>query len=172
MNALLKLIDPYRWLIAGVLVASVVGGVAWWRAGLIRKGHAEAIAEVNKQALKQIERALEQTETWKAKANEAQTKYSEAVAFAIASDERNADLLARMRKRTPSAQQLASVTPAACGEYAAETDRDFAACRVEYQAVGRIAAEASAAAWALKGAWPEYDSKPSRPTPPTPPNKP
>ena len=157
MSALLKLIDPYRWLIAGLLVAGAISGFAWYRYSLIQEGHEKAMAEVQKQALKQIERALEQTELWKVKANEAQTKYSEAVAFAIASDERNADLLARMRKRTPSAQQLASVTPAACGNYAAETDRDFAACRVEYQAVGRIAAEASAAAWALKDSWPEYD---------------
>ena len=172
---MLKALDPYRWLIGGLLIAGALSAFGWYRYSLIQQGHAEAIAEVNKQALKQIERALEQTQTWKEKAHAAETKYGEAVAFAVDSDKRNADLLERMQKRTPSAQQLASVAPAACGEYAAETDRDFAACRVEYQAVGRIAAEASAAAWALKDAWPEYSgsiAKHSRPAPPNPPSKP
>ena len=139
------------------LVSAGVVGVRAYNDSLREDGRAEVRAEVSKQALKQIERALEQTQTWKEKAHAAETKYGEAVAFAVDSDKRNADLLERMRKRTPSAKQLASVAPAACGDYAAETDRDFAACRVEYQAVGRIAAEASAAAWALKDAWPEYD---------------
>ena len=154
---MLKLLDPYRWAIAAALAAMLVGGVAWWRYSLIKQGHEAAMVEVQKQALKQIERALDQTRFWKEKTHAAETMYSEAVASAVASDRRNADLLERMRNRSPSASQLAGVTPAACGEYAAETDRDFAACRVEYQAVGRIAAEASAAAWALKSAWPEYD---------------
>ena len=35
-GVMLKLLDPYRWAIAAVLAAMLVGGVAWWRYSVIQ----------------------------------------------------------------------------------------------------------------------------------------
>lgn len=37
----LKILDPYRWLIGGALVAALVGGFLWYRHSLIEQGRAE-----------------------------------------------------------------------------------------------------------------------------------
>ena len=56
-----KLIDPYRWLIAGLLIAGAVSAFAWYRYSLIQQGHAKAIAEVQAKAADQLKRAIEQS---------------------------------------------------------------------------------------------------------------
>lgn len=40
MNAIIKLLDPYRWLIGGLLAFAVSAGVLWWRSSLIADGRA------------------------------------------------------------------------------------------------------------------------------------
>lgn len=138
-----------RLAIAGVVVALL----AWshWTAHNI--GADGVRLEVSLKAFKEIERAHDQTLTMKDRAHAAQENYTKAQADIGLRDHRIRDLNRRMRN-TPTAEQLASASAAACGRYAAETDGDFAECRAEYAALGTEAAAAAAAAWAHRDAWP------------------
>lgn len=110
--------------------------------------------ETAQQALKQIERAQDQTRTMQEKANAAQENYTRAQSDIAVRDRRIRGLVDRLRDETPSAEQLAQHTLGAVSRYAAEADRDLAQCRAEYAALGNTAAGAAAAAWVHRDAWP------------------
>jgi hypothetical protein len=136
-----------------IVAAIVVGFLAWTNILAYKFGADGVRLDVAKKALKQIERAQDETRTMKEKADAAQKTYQQAQADIALRDHRIRDLNVRMRN-SPTAQQLANASAAACGEYAASVDRDFAECRAEYAALGTTAASASAAAWAHRDAWP------------------
>ncbi len=112
--------------------------------------------ETAKQALRQIERAQDETRSMQEKLNAAQQNYTQAQADIGQRDGRIRALNDRMRN-TPSAKQLANASLAALSRYAAEADRDFAECRDRYAALGSTAARASAAAWAHREGWPTIE---------------
>lgn len=45
---MLKLLDPYRWLIGALIAAAVAGSAMWYRTSLIEKGREEVRAEWKK----------------------------------------------------------------------------------------------------------------------------
>lgn len=141
---------------AGALLVAITAFMLY-RSSLIKQGREEMKAEVSKQAMKQIDRANEQTESWKVQANAVDAKYQEAMDTIRGFGGRIAGIERGMLKRTPSAERLAAAPKETISRYAAETDRDFAECRVRYEAVGFTAAGASAAAYALSDAWPSYE---------------
>jgi predicted methyltransferase len=140
-----------------MIIAAIVAGFLAWTHILAHKFGADGVRlETAKQALKQIERAQDQTRTMQEVANAAQENYIRAQADIDQRDGRIRGLVDRMRN-TPTADQLASATLGSVSQYAAATDRDFAECRAKYADMGRTAARASAAAWAHREAWPSID---------------
>jgi len=143
----------FRWIAA----LAVVAGISW----AIIKAHeigADSVRlETARAALVQIERAQEQTQKMKDVAHDAQEKYESAKSEIADFDRRIRGTDDRMRQQAPSPEQLAQHTPAAIGDYAAETERDFAECRSALSDMGRAAAGAAAAAWAYRDAWPVID---------------
>ncbi len=138
-----------RLLVSGMVATLVLAGVQTWRLDRERLAHAETKAvhaELARQANEQARRLNEV-------AHEAQENYTRAQADIAVRDRRIRDLAGRLRN-SPSAEQLAQFTAAAVSEYAADADRDFAECRERYAELGRTAAGAAAAAWALRAAWP------------------
>lgn len=141
-----------------MIIAAIVVGFLAWTHILAHKFGADGVRlDVAQQALKQIERAQDETRDMQEKLNAAQQNYTRAQADIGQRDARILGLVDRMRN-TPSADQLAQHTLGAVSRYAAETDRDFAECRARYADMGRTAAKASAAAWAHREAWPNRES--------------
>jgi len=156
MGNLLKLLDPYRWLVGGVIVATLIGGFFWYRASLIAEGerraeHAAATARAEAKALSDA-----QARNMQEMVDEVQANYTKQVADARAAADRANAQLARLRNQTASATQLAGASQQALGDYAADAERDIDWCAGELVRVGETAASASAAAHALYDAWPEY----------------
>jgi chromosome segregation ATPase len=141
-----------------MIIAAIVVGFLAWTHILAHKFGADGVRlDVSMQALKQIERAQDETRTMQEKLNAAQQNYIQAQADIGQRDGRIRALNDRMRN-TPSADELAQHTLGAVSRYAAETDRDFAECREQYAEMGRTAASASAAAWAHREGWPDRES--------------
>jgi len=153
---MLKFLDPYRWLIGGVLIASVVAAFFWYRASLIREGEAREAAKVAQIVAEQKAIAEAQTRNMQEVADEAQAKYINDMAAAKAAADRAAADLARLRGKAASAVQLANASQASIAEYAADAERSVDFCASELVRVGETAASASSAAWALSNAWPAY----------------
>jgi len=152
----MKFLDPYRWLIAGVLVASLVAGFFWYRHSLIQEGVEREKAKVAQAVAEQKALADAQERNMQEVANEAQEQYiKDMQAARIAADRAAADL-ARMRSKAASAEQLAGASKAALSDYAADAERDIDWCAGRLERVGNTAAEASAAAHGLYAAWPAY----------------
>jgi predicted methyltransferase len=139
-----------------IIAAIVVGFLAWTHILAHRSGADGVRLDVAKKALKQIERAQDETRDMQEKLNAAQQNYTQAQADIGQRDGRIRALNDRMRN-TPTADQLASATLGSVSRYAAATDRDFAECRAKYADMGRTAARASAAAWAHREAWPTFN---------------
>ena len=161
MDALAKLLDPYRWLIGGVLVAGVIAGVIAaffaYRSSLIDIGREEVKADVSKQALKQIERAQDQTSEWKAQANETDARNQELTEALLKLSGGNAAGAGRLRDSAPSAKQLAGASAETCGANASEAEHDLGECAVRYSALGDTAAGAAQKAWEFYDKWPSYE---------------
>jgi chromosome segregation ATPase len=142
---------------AKMIVAAIVVGFLAWTHILVHKFGADGVRlETAQQALKQIERAQDETRSMQEKLNAAQQTYQQAQADIGQRDGRIRALNDRMRN-APTADQLASATLGSVSRYAAEADRDFAECRDRYAALGSTAAKASAAAWAHRDAWPTFN---------------
>lgn len=152
----LKLLDPYRWLIGGVLIASLIGGFFWYRHSLIQEGVQREKAEVAKAVAEQKALADAQTRNLQEVANEAQSQYIQDMAAArLAADRANADL-ARLRGKAASSEQLARASRDALGIYAADAERSVDFCAERLSRTGETAGGASAAAHALYAGWPAY----------------
>jgi chromosome segregation ATPase len=152
----LKFLDPYRWLIAGVVAASLIGGYFYWRSSLIAEGREQQKTETAKQALKQIERAQDQTRQWKDQANEFDVANQELEAANEKLRSRNAAGAGRLRDTAPSAIDMAGASTEACRSNATEAEHDLGECAVRYSALGDTASDAAAKAWELYEKWPEY----------------
>jgi len=156
MNAFVKLLDPYRWLIGGVLIASVVAAFFWYRASLVQEGVEREQAKVAQAVAEQKALAEAQTRNMQEIADEAQQTYINDMAAAQAAADRAAADLARLRGKAASAVQLSNASQASLGEYAADAERDIDWCAGRLSRTGETAASASSAAHALYAAWPEY----------------
>ena len=67
-----KLIDPYRWLIAGLLIAGAVSAFAWYRYSLIQQGHAKLKRAIEQSAnLQEVKDEAIQNATIRAQKNAA-----------------------------------------------------------------------------------------------------
>lgn len=156
MGNFLKALDPYRWLVGGVIVATLIGGFFWYRASLIDMGREEVKADVSKQALKQIERAQDQASEWKVRANETDARNQELAEALLKLSGGNAAGAGRLRDSAPSAKQLAGASAETCWANAAEAEHDLGECAVRYSALGDTAAGAAQKAWEFHDKWPEY----------------
>jgi hypothetical protein len=117
MNNLLKLLDPYRWLIGGLLIAGAASAFGWYRYSLIQQGHAKAIAEVQSQAADQLKRAIEQS------ANLQEVK-DEAIQNATIRAQKNASAAASTRSELGRLRQSVADRPSVSGDScAASVDR-------------------------------------------------
>jgi hypothetical protein len=154
---MLKLLDPYRWLIAGVLAASVVAAFFAYRSSLINEGIEREKVKVAMAVAEQKALAEAQTRNMQEIADEAQQNYIDQVAAAKLAADRAAADLARLRGKAASAVQLANASQASLAEYAADAERSVDFCAAELVRTGETAASASSAAHALYAAWPSYE---------------
>jgi hypothetical protein len=153
---MMKLLDPYRWLIAGVLAASLIAAFFWYRNSLINEGIEREKVKVAMAVAEQKALAEAQTRNMQEIADEAQQNYIDQVAAAKAAADRAAADLARLRGKAASSVQLANASQASLGVYAADAERSVDFCAAELVRTGETAASASSAAHALYAAWPEY----------------
>ena len=160
----LSIFDPYRWLIAGVLASSIVGGFFLYRNSLLKEGEAREAAKVAQIVAEQKSIAEAQTRNMQEVADEAQSKYVQDLAAAKLAADRAAADLARLRSKAASAGQLANASRETLSEYAADAERDIDWCAGRLSRAGETAASASSAAHALYAAWPVIPSIPSLPT--------
>ena len=145
-----------KWVQRGVLVLALIGAFLWYRSSLIAEGEAREQAKVAEAVAEQKAKSDDQVDKWKGQANEVDAKNQELSARLDAADKRNASLVDRMRKSTPSAKQLASVTAEACGEYAADAERSVDYCAASVKRLGETAVGASQKAWEFYDKWPAY----------------
>lgn len=153
---MLKFLDPYRWLIAGVLVAGMVAAFFAYRNSLIQEGVEREKVKVAMAVAEQKAIAEAQTRNMREIADEAQTQYINDMAAAKLAADRAAADLARLRGKAASATQLANASQASLSVYAADAERDIDWCAERLSRTGETAASASSAAHAFYAAWPEY----------------
>ena len=126
-----KALDPYRWLIGGLLIAGALSAFGWYRYSLIQQGHAEAIAEVQAKATEQLQIAARQT------ANMQEVK-DEAIENATTRAKANASAAAAARSELGKLRQSVASNPSVSGDScAASVDRAAA--------LGAVFGECSAA---------------------------
>lgn len=152
-----KLIDPYRWLIAGLIVAGAVSAFAWYRYSLIQQGHAKAIAEVQAQAADQLKRAIEQS------ANLQEVK-DEAIQNATIRAQKNAasasaawSELGRLRKSVADRPSLSGDSCAASVDRAAALGSVFGECSTALVGMAAKAEGHANDAVTLYESWPVID---------------
>lgn len=156
MNRLLALLDPYRWLIAGVMALSLFGGFMYWKHSLIQEGVQLERIETQKQARKQIDRAQEQTIEWKVQAHAVDAKNQELEDKLKKLSRSNKSSADGLQQSAPSAQRMAGASAETCGRNASEAEHDLGECAVRYSALGDTAARASEKAWEFYEKWPAY----------------
>lgn len=154
MGNLLKLLDPYRWLVGGAIVATLIGGFMWYRHSLISEGErraelAAAEARAQAQAL-----ADAQVRNMQEIVDEVQQRYTQELAAAKTAAASANAALARLRGQSASAADLAAASQSALSAYAASAERDIDWCAERLVRTGETAAGASAAAHAFHDAWP------------------
>jgi maltooligosyltrehalose synthase len=154
---MLKLLDPYRWLIAGVLVASLIAAFFWYRHSLIQEGVERNKIEVAKAVEKQKKRAEAQT------ANMEEVK-NEAIAIAEKEAKRNAAAAAsarseldRLRKQSGSSIDIAKTSHATCVNYAIASTAVLEECGSALVEMAVTADGHVADLNATRGSWPAWD---------------
>ncbi len=148
----MKSLDPYRWLVALVVLALLAGGAYWYRGQLIQQGYDTAMGEVrvvqHELALKQIretDRLYAVINTLKDQAD---------VQKKTVADFRADQLVAAQRMRNQKADFDARVSTAgaeALRGYAQATDADLERARADVERYGLEAVNCSIAAHTLKG---------------------
>lgn len=142
---------PYKILLALAVLLGSNAATGWFA---YDKGQQAERTGVQVQALRQIERAQEQTDVWRAayeNAVDAQRQDDDKQRPALARIERS---LERMRNNQPRAADVPRGTPEAVGETYEEAERDIVGCA---ESVGRFSAEAADAArshQSLDASWP------------------
>lgn len=156
MTNFMKLLDPYRWLIGGVLIASVVAAFFWYRHSLIAEGREAARVEYADKAAKQLELARAQTANMqevKDEAIEQASKRAQANARAAAGARTE---LAKLRDELARNPSVSGDTCAAAVDRASALGSVFAECAGELETLaGKADAHANDAA-TIYAAWPEY----------------
>lgn len=152
-----KLFDPYRWLIAGLMVATLIGGALWYRASLVEDGREQVRQQVKAEADAQIEaarRTSDNLQEIKDEAIENATKRAQANASAAA---RARSELARLRNETASAPSVPGDSCATSIDRAAALGKLLGDCAEKYSDVARAADAHANDAVTLHQAWPRID---------------
>ena len=154
---MLKLLDPYRWAIAAVLAAMLVGGVAWWRYSLIKQGQAEAIAEVQAKAAEQLQIAAQQTANMQEVKDEAiQNATTRAKANAAAAASARSEL-GKLRESVASHPSVSGDSCAASVDRAAALGAVFGECSAALVELADKADNHANDAVMLHESWPALD---------------
>lgn len=170
MRQILDILDPYRWLVGGVLIASLASGLLFYRASLIREGQErerQAQAVVESDRLREAKREITRLVGVTNNLNEA---YRVQIA-AIDDLERRAKSAGMRVTKAERDAAIARGSAEAVSRYAVTAGDVYQACRDEYRSLGYEAARGSATAHTLKQ-WADEVDRPSVPTPPTPPSQP
>ncbi|WP_288077877.1 hypothetical protein [Pseudomonas sp.] len=149
---MLKLLDPYRWLIAALLLAAAVaGGATAWKShknGLIEQGRAEVRAEyqaaenaAQRESLREIARL---TTVNKEIQDELNAIEAQAVGL-----ERARSAALRLRDKAQRNAAIAAASTGALREHAARAEDDLERSDADVERFGLEAVRASAAAHAL-----------------------
>lgn len=155
--SLLKALDPYRWLAAGVVVASMVSGFFWYRHTLIQDGREQVQAEVQKAVQKQRDFAEAQSRNLQEiKDEELQLAHKRAAENAAAAALARTEL-ERLRKQSTGANTAAGTSQAACVEYAAAATDVLNECASALVSLGEAADGHVNDIRTLTGSWPEWD---------------
>lgn len=144
--------------VVAVLVALGAGGWIGYD-----KGQEAERTEAQKQALKQIDSAQQQTDTWRTayeQAIDAQTKDDPAQRAALAGVVR---AIGRLQHSASRPQPLPAATPEAVGGAYTEAERDIAGCADDLGRFSREAASAARSHQRLDRSWPtRQDSRTDR----------
>lgn len=154
---MLKLLDPYRWLIGGLLVALLIGGAIWYHASTLEKGREEIRQQLKVEADKQIDAARKTSDNLievKDEALENATKRAQVNAAAAA---RARSELARLRNQAAGAPSVPGDSCATSIDRAAALGELLGACAERYSDVARAADAHASDAVTLHQAWPRID---------------
>jgi alanyl-tRNA synthetase len=150
-------LDPYRWLIGGVIVASAIGGFAFYRHSLIQEGIDREKAVVAKAVAEQKAKAEAQTRNMEEVKDEAIAQAQQrAKANAVSAANARAEL-DRLRKQTRSSGDLASTSKAACSQYAAAANAVLNECASALVSLAETADGHVNDLRTVTGAWPSFD---------------
>ena len=155
--SVLKALDPYRWLVGVLVVATLISGFLWYRHNLIKEGREQVQAEVAKAVQKQRDFAEAQSRNMQEVKDEqiqlAEQRAAEnAAAAALARTE-----LERLRKQSASANAAAGTSQTACVEYAATATDVLNECASALVSLGEAADGHVNDIRTLTGSWPEWD---------------
>lgn len=154
---MIRFLDPYRWLIAGLLVATLIGAAFWYHARTLEKGREEVRQKVQAEAIQQLEAARQQSENLQEIKDEAiEQATKRAQANAVAASRARAEL-ARLRNEAASTPSVPGDSCAASIDRAAALGALLGACAEEYSEVARAADAHASDALTLQAAWPRID---------------
>ena len=148
MNSILKLLDPYRWLVGAVLIASLIAVFLYYRSGLIREGVTQckdAQQAAENVALREREREIARLITIN---GEIQNALSQIEADA-AGFERDRALAIGMRDKAARAAAIAGADARALRDHATRAESDIDRSEADTERFGLEAVRASAVAHAL-----------------------
>lgn len=157
MNRLLAFLDPYRWLIAGVMALSLFGGFMWYRHSLIQEGRDQVKAEVAKAVEEQKKKAEAVTRNLEEVKDEEIQKANERAKQNAAAAGRAKSELDRLRKQTGSSLDAAKTSDATCIKYAATATDVLNECGSALQEMATKADGHVSDIRTLTGSWPAWD---------------
>jgi hypothetical protein len=115
----MDILNPYRYYIAGIVLVSVMGGLAWYRHSLIEMGRDEVKAAVAVAVAKTEALANAQTVNLQEVKDEAIQQAEKRAAANAAAAGRARSELERLRSNSGSALGAAQTSGSACVDYAA-----------------------------------------------------
>jgi DNA repair exonuclease SbcCD ATPase subunit len=154
---MLKLLDPYRWLIGGTLVALLVAGYFWHAAKLKEEGRQEIRAQVQAEAARQLEEARVKTANLQEIADEAVEQANKRAQANAAAASRARTELGRLRTEIARTPSVSGDSCTAAIDRAAALGTLLGECAERYSEVARAADAHANQALTLRQAWPELD---------------
>ena len=148
MNSIFKLLDPYRWIIGGVLIASLVAAFFFYRASLIRDGIAQCKADQQEElntALIERNREIARLIT----INQGIQDELNAVEVAASDLARDRARALSLRDKAQRSAAIANATTAALRDHATRAEDDLDRSDADTERFGLEAVRASAVAHAL-----------------------
>lgn len=154
---MLRLLDPYRWLLAGLAVLTFVAALAWYHHRTLERGREEVRQQVAAEAAEQIQRVIEQNNQIQKVKDEAIEQAAKRAQANAASAVRARTELDRLRKQVASAPSVSGDSCAAAIDRASTLGTLLGECAERYSAVAASADGHLNDALTLRQAWPAYD---------------